>query len=69
MEVALRSFLPQYGLSLQVLDVDRKPERAYYDESVPVLLLDGEEICRYFLDEAKLKAALGPVRISLSTKK
>jgi len=58
METALRPFLAEYGISLKTLDADSDPALERYDELVPVLLLDGEEICHYFLDEAKLRAAL-----------
>jgi hypothetical protein len=58
MEMALRPLLAEYGASLKVLDADRDPALERYDELVPVLLLNGEEICHYFLDEAKLRAAL-----------
>jgi len=58
MEVALRPLLAEYDANLQVLDADSDPALERYDELVPVLLLNGEEICHHFLDEAKLRAAL-----------
>ncbi|MDR3322854.1 MAG: glutaredoxin family protein [Zoogloeaceae bacterium] len=63
MEAALRPLLAEYGAALQVWDVDAAPAlEAQYDELVPVLLLDGVEICHYFLDEAKVRAVLAGVR-------
>jgi hypothetical protein len=47
-----------------VLDVDADPElEARYDELVPVLV-DGEgnELCHYFLDAAKVREYLGAIR-------
>lgn len=59
MEEALQPLLAELGLSLKVLDVDADPAlEARYDELVPVLLLGEQEICHYFLDETKLRAAL-----------
>jgi len=58
MEVALRPLLDEYGATLKILDADSDPALERYDELVPVLLLEGEEICHYFLDEAKLRTML-----------
>jgi hypothetical protein len=58
MENALRPLLAEYKVGLKVLDADSDPALERYDELVPVLLLNGEEICHYFLDEARLRAAL-----------
>lgn len=59
MEAALQPLLAEFGARLEVLDVDADPElEAKYDELVPVLLLDGQELCHYFLDEAKVRAVL-----------
>ena len=42
---------------LTVLDVDARPEWAEaYGVFVPVLLLDGQEICRYELDKKAVAA-------------
>lgn len=63
MEVALQPLLEEFGMSLEVLDVDADPElEARYDELVPVLLLDGVELCHYFLDEPKVRAVLARIR-------
>lgn len=59
MEAALQPLLAEFGASLEVLDVDADLElEEKYDELVPVLLLDGQELCHYFLDEAKVRAVL-----------
>jgi len=50
---------PCLGFDLQLVDVDRDPELARrYDEWVPVLCCDEQEICHYRLDEQALRAAL-----------
>ncbi|MDR3055434.1 MAG: glutaredoxin family protein [Zoogloeaceae bacterium] len=58
MEVALTPLLAEYGATLEVLDADADPTLARYDELVPVLLLGEQEICHYFLDEAKARVVL-----------
>lgn len=59
MEAALQPLLQEFGVGLQVLDVDADPAlELKYDELVPVLLLGDEEICHYFLDADKLRAVL-----------
>lgn len=55
----LQPFLAEYGLDLEVIDVDADEvleER--YNELVPVLLHGGQEICHWHLDETKLRAYL-----------
>lgn len=60
MVAALTRLRPKHGFSLEVVDVDADPVlEARYDLLVPVLTLDGNEICHYFLDPEKLAAALG----------
>lgn len=63
MEVAIAPLLAEFCVEMTVLDVDADPDlEARYDELVPVLLAgDGashQEICHYFLDEAKVRAYL-----------
>ena len=42
-----------------VIDIDTDPVlEARYNEAVPVLVCDGTELCRYHLDEARVRAAL-----------
>lgn len=50
--------LPDF--SIEVLDVDADPElEQRYDELVPVLVdADGNELCHYFLDAAKVREYL-----------
>lgn len=46
--------------ALRMLPIDDEPallER--YGRDVPVLCLDGEFVCKHFLDAARLRAALG----------
>ncbi|MDR0528024.1 MAG: glutaredoxin family protein [Zoogloeaceae bacterium] len=59
MEAAVKPILTEYGATLLVKDADADPTLERYDELVPVLLLDDEEICHYVLDEARLREALG----------
>ena len=44
---------------LEWIDIDTDPAlEALYDELVPVLVLDGVELCHYRLDEARVRGAL-----------
>ncbi|MGV7209725.1 glutaredoxin family protein [Oxalobacteraceae bacterium A2-2] len=61
LEALLRLRTPERPFTVDVIDVDADPalvER--YDELVPVLYasLDQPELCHYFLDEDKVRAAL-----------
>jgi thioredoxin reductase (NADPH) len=63
MEVALRPLLDEFGAKLTVIDVDADPVlEARYDELVPVLIHGETELCRYFLDEAKIREYLTGIR-------
>ena len=63
MEKALVPLAVEYGVELNVLDVDADPElEAQYNEWVPVLLHDGTELCHQFLDLAKVRDYLGKIR-------
>jgi glutaredoxin len=45
----------RYDFTLEVVDIDGDPKlRAEYNWDVPVLLVDGEKIAKYRLDEAML---------------
>jgi hypothetical protein len=47
------------GLPIDIVDVDAAPELvARYGLRVPVLVIEGREICQYRLDEAALRRAL-----------
>jgi hypothetical protein len=55
----LRTLQPELGFELREVDITGEAQlhRAYF-ERVPVVLLDGEELCEYFLDEALLRERL-----------
>ena len=56
---ALQPLLTEYSAQLMVLDIDEHPHwLALYDELVPVLLHQDQELCHYFLDEARVRAYL-----------
>lgn len=63
MIAALRELQARLSFHLEVVDVDQdeNAERRY-GEHVPVLVADGEEICRYHLDRAALDAYLAKIR-------
>jgi sirohydrochlorin ferrochelatase len=49
-----------YAFSVEIRDVDTRPEwRAAYNDLVPLLLAGSEEISRYFLDLERLRRYLG----------
>ena len=59
MRIALDPYLARYSLELELVDVDRDPDlRHRHGARVPVLALDGSEICHWFLDETALLARL-----------
>jgi hypothetical protein len=63
MELALRPLLAEFGVDVEVFDVDADPElEALYDELVPVLLHQGSELCHYFLDVIKVRDYLSKIR-------
>lgn len=63
MEVALAPLATEFGIEVEVLDVDADPAlEALYNELVPVLLYDGNELCHYFLDTAKVRDYLSKIR-------
>lgn len=63
MEVALAPVAAEFGATVMVVDVDSDPLlEAKYDELVPVLLHDGNELCRYFLDTPKTREYLAGIR-------
>jgi glutaredoxin len=60
MVAALIALQPRHGFSLEVVDVDADPElEARYDLLVPVLTMNGREICHFVLDGERLAATLG----------
>ncbi len=65
MELALLPLAAEFGVDVDVVDVDADPElEGLYDELVPVLLHRGTELCHYFLDVAKVRACLSRVNAS-----
>ena len=63
MEQALRPLADEFGAEIDILDVDADPElEALYNERVPVLLHEDEELCHYFLEITKVRDYLGKIR-------
>lgn len=63
MEQALLPLMREYGVEVDILDVDADPAlEAQYNEWVPVLLHDGTELCHHFLDLAKVRDYLSKIR-------
>ena len=55
----LRGLQADLGFSLQELDITAEEalHRAYF-ERIPVIALEGEELCEYFVDEALVRERL-----------
>jgi len=63
MLAALEALRSEFSFDLEVFDVDADAElEAKYDEFVPVLVGDGQELCHYFLDVPKVREYLGGFR-------
>jgi len=59
MRARLEPLLAEFGAQVEVVDIDADPLlEARYNELVPVLVCDGVELCRYRLDEARVRSAL-----------
>jgi glutaredoxin len=59
MRAALEPLLVETGARVDVIDIDTDPAlEARYNEAVPVLMCDGVELCRYHLDEVRVRALL-----------
>ena len=55
MKEQIEKYAGRYAFTLDVVDIDKDEKlRAEYDWDVPVLLVDGEKIAKYRLDEAML---------------
>jgi glutaredoxin len=56
---ALRRLRAELGFDLQERDItaDETLHRAYF-ERIPVILVDGEELCEYFVEEAVVRERL-----------
>lgn len=63
MELALRPLAAEFGIAVDIVDVDADSGlKARYDELVPVLLHEGRELCHYILEVAKVRAYLSKIR-------
>jgi glutaredoxin len=59
LHAALEPIAAEFGVAIEWIDIDTDPAlEALYDELVPVLVLDGVELCHYRLDEARVRGAL-----------
>lgn len=59
MLAALEPLKAEFDFEVEVVDVDADPLlEAKYDELVPVLEADGQELCHYHLDHARVRAYL-----------
>jgi len=55
----LEPIAAEFGVAVEWIDIDTDPAlEALYDELVPVLVLDGVELCHYRLDETRVRDAL-----------
>ena len=62
MEQALQPLAAEFGVEVEVLDVDADAAlEARYDERVPVLLHADTELCHYFLDVPKVRDYLSEI--------
>lgn len=51
----LTALAPRWNLQVSTVDIDSEPAlQARYDTRVPVLHIDGEDICDYFVDADRL---------------
>ena len=59
LRAGLEPIAAEFGVAIEWIDIDTDPAlEALYDELVPVLVLDGVELCHYRLDEARVRGAL-----------
>jgi hypothetical protein len=55
----LQDFLANKPHQLQLVDIDSSPELAQlWGDRIPVLCVDGREICHYYLDKHALHNAM-----------
>lgn len=63
MLAVLEDLRGEHDFEIDIRDIDADPEwRARYGPLIPLLMLDGEEICRYFADLAKVREVLSRFR-------
>ena len=63
MEAALAPIASEFGIAVEVLDVDEDASlEEQWGELVPVLLHGDTELCHYFLDEPKVRDYLSQIR-------
>lgn len=63
MLAALEELRGEYSFTVEVLDVDADSFlEEKYGELVPLLELEGQELCHYFLDAAKVREVLAAFR-------
>ena len=63
MAVAMTPLLDEYGIEMEVVDVDSDPTlEARFGEFVPVLLSGNTELSRFRLDISKVRDYLGEIR-------
>jgi hypothetical protein len=63
MLAALESLRGEFSFAVEVVDIDACPAKlARYDQRVPVLTFNDEEICNYFFDSPKVREVLGRFR-------
>ena len=56
MELALIPLAAEFGVDIELVDIDADPElEALYDEWVPVLLYEGSELCHHVLETGKVR--------------
>ncbi|MEX1081948.1 MAG: glutaredoxin family protein [Halofilum sp. (in: g-proteobacteria)] len=59
MLAAARPIAQEHGLEIVLVDIDDDLKlAARYNLNIPVLELDGHEVCHHFLDQAALERAL-----------
>ena len=63
MAVAMNPLLDEYGIEMEIVDVDSDPAlEARFGEFVPVLLSGNTELSRFRLDISKVRDYLGEIR-------
>ena len=64
MRAELEPIAQRFGMGIDCIDIDEDPAlEARYNELVPVLTLDGVELCHYKFDTAAVHAALETRRL------